>query len=136
MSDSGRGKTKGEHIMAGKKDFTKTKDRIQNTIAEATQEIMDAPVEQKTPKAYKERKTYSEQDAQEYLNAHSSAGRKGLKLPRINMAFIPENYDYIQTMARVRGETLTDFVNRIITASREENTELYQSAVEFRKRFI
>lgn len=112
------------------KDFSGTRNRVQSTIAEATADAQAAH------KDYKERKTYTEQEAQEYMSAHDTAGRKGLKLPRINMAFTPENYDYIQTMARVRGETLTTFVNNIMTESREKNNELYQSAVEFRKKFI
>lgn len=117
-------------MAAAKKDFTGTKSRMQSAIAEATQE--PAPAH----KEYKERKTYTEQDAQQYLDAQDTSGRKGLKLPRINMAFSPQNYDYIQTMARVRGETLTTFVNRILDESREKNNELYQSAIEFRARFL
>lgn len=54
------------------------------------------------------------------------------KLPRINMAFSPDNYDFIQTMARVRGETLTAFVNDIMDKAREENADLYRKALLFR----
>ena len=117
------------------KDFKATKSRIKNTIAEATAE-QEEPVVQDAPTERKIRKTYSSQEAQVYMSQHDTSGRKGLKLPRINMAFSPDNYDYIQTMARVRGETLTTFVNRIIDESRAENNDLYQSAVEFRKRFL
>jgi len=48
-------------------------------------------------------------------------GREGCKLPRINMAFWTDNYAYIQVMARVRGLTLTDFVNWIIQGAREND---------------
>lgn len=113
------------------KDFKETKSRVKNTIAEATAE----PVVQDEQAERKERRTYTEQETQEFMNQNSTSGRKGLKLPRINMAFSPINYDYIQTMSRVRGETLTTFVNRIMDESRAANNELYQEAVEFRKRF-
>ena len=87
------------------------------------------------PAARKERRTYSEQEAQELLDTLNTAGRKGLKLPRINMAFTPANYEYVRTMSRVRGETLTTFVNMIIEQSLKDNADLYKEAVAFRDSF-
>ena len=117
------------------KDFTATKNRVKNTIAEATADTTETVVQEESSER-KERKTYTEQEAQEFMTLNGTSGRKGLHLPRINMAFTPANYDYIQTMSRVRGETITAFVNRIMDESREANNELYQSAVEFRKKFL
>ena len=54
------------------------------------------------------------------------------KALRINMAFTDENYDFIETLARVRGQTLTDFVNDLIAKARRENADLYNKALEFR----
>ena len=53
-------------------------------------------------------------------------GRKGCKAVRINMAFTPENYEYIQTMSRLRGQSLTAFVNKLIDKHREQNADLYE----------
>lgn len=66
------------------------------------------------------------------LESLRTGGRKGLKLSRINMAFTPENYDYIKTMSIVSGQNLTEFVNKIIKQHREEHGDLYQQAVKFR----
>ena len=77
------------------------------------------------------RKTYTEQEEEKYLQDRRTMGRKGIKLPRINMAFSPEAHDYIKTMARVRGESITDFVNVIIADHMDRNKELYEKAKEF-----
>ena len=42
-------------------------------------------------------------------------GKKGYKLPRINMAFTPENHKYITFESRRRGLSATEFVNKIIS---------------------
>lgn len=78
------------------------------------------------------RKTYTDEEAAAFIADGKTSGRKGLNMPRINMAFTPEVYDYIKTMARVRGESMTDFVNTVLRQSLEENGDLYRKAVEFR----
>lgn len=59
-------------------------------------------------------------------------GRKGCKAHRFNMAFSPKAYDFITCMARVRGETITAFVNHLIEKTIDDNQEIYQKALEFR----
>lgn len=59
-------------------------------------------------------------------------GRKGCKAHRFNMAFSPAAYSFITCMARVRGETITAFVNHLIEKTIEDNQEIYQKALEFR----
>lgn len=59
-------------------------------------------------------------------------GRKGCGQHRFNMAFTPKAYDFITTMARVRGETITNFVNTLIENCADNNNEIYQKAIEFR----
>ena len=61
-----------------------------------------------------------------------TAGRKGLRLPRINMAFAPELYDYIKTMSKVSGMTLTEFVNTVLNQYMNDHREQYEKALEFR----
>ena len=74
---------------------------------------------------------YTEEEAEAFLDTFQSAGRKGLKLPRINMAFSPENYEYIRRMARARGETLTTCLNWMIKEHRDQNQDTYQKILEF-----
>ena len=48
----------------------------------------------------------------------ATQGRKGLKVPRINMGFSPENHDWIRLRSRQRGMTITEFVNEILDRER------------------
>lgn len=59
-------------------------------------------------------------------------GRAGCKAQRINMAFLPEVHDFIRTMAKVRGESVTAFVNAILLKAMEENKEVYEQALKFK----
>lgn len=118
-----------------KKDFSGVNtERVYGTIAEATaepEETVEA-LTQEEQSARKERKTYTAEEAAEAMQNLKTAGRKGVKLPRINLAFSPDLYDYVRTMARARGETLTEFVNHILRQSMEENQDIYRKAIEFR----
>ncbi len=99
------------------KDFS----QINNVIAQAT-------VEQGKRKP---RKEYTAQEAQEIAETMRTTGKKGVKLPRINLAFSPSNYKYIEIMSRVRGQNLTEFVNKIIAEHREQHGDIYEKAQEF-----
>lgn len=106
-----------------KKDFSSMNiDRVYGSIADAT---ADADK--------KERRTYTDKEAAEAMAALKTSGRKGVKLPRINLAFTPDNYDYIKTMSQVRGESLTEFVNHLIALNAQENKEVYEKAKAFKK---
>ena len=139
--------------MAVKKDFTGMKaSAVFDAIAEATAEqetaeaaempeapqTQGAPIAQEIiqdsdePNKRKERKTYNEQEAAYYTGDMKSKGRKGLHLPRINLAFAPDVYDYIRTMARVSGMSFTEFVNMILRQHMKEHEDKYKQAIEFR----
>lgn len=47
-------------------------------------------------------------------------GKKGHKLPRINMAFSPDNHTFIKKRSRQLGISATDFVNILIDAERKK----------------
>lgn len=55
-------------------------------------------------------------------------GRKGEKLPRINMAFSPANHEFINIMSRLSGLTLTQYVNRVIDRERKSNSHKLEQA--------
>jgi len=123
-----------------KKDFsTANTGRVYNAIAEATAEpaedAQQAQQEQQTQEAPKGRKTYTAEQAQEMREAGTTQGRKGCKAVRINMAFTPEVHEYIRTMARVRGESVTDFTNFVFKQSMEINADLYEKAKAFKESF-
>ena len=111
--------------MASKKDFTAANTgRVYNAITEATAEPQAQEVQHP-------RKVYSEQQAQEMRQAGTTQGRKGCKAVRINMAFTPDIHEYIKTMARVRGENVTEFTNFVFSQSMEKNADLYNQAKKF-----
>ena len=123
-----------------KKDFSQINtNRVYGTIAEATAEPEQEAVEvlqdaaaQEITQTRKERRTYSEQEAAEILQTLRTSGRKGVKLPRINLAFAPEVHEYITVMSRVRGENLTQFVNMVLKQHMEEHRDIYEKAIEFK----
>lgn len=53
--------------------------------------------------------------------------------PRINLALHPEQYDYIKTMARLQGQTMTGFINTIIAQHAEGHADIYNKAKELIK---
>lgn len=112
-----------------KKDFSKVNTApIYDAITEATAEAEPMPEKVK----YKDRRTYTAEEAREAAEHLRTTGLKGVKLPRINLAFTPSNYEFIQTMSRVRGESMTDFVNYLIADAREKHKEVYEKAIAFR----
>lgn len=84
-------------------------------------------IEQATTRAGQQG-TASPQEAKARASKLKTQGRKGCKAVRINMAFTPENYDYIRVMARLTGNTMTGFANLAIERYREQNQELYEQA--------
>lgn len=116
-------------MTKGKKDFSAAATNVYNTIAEATEEIQET---QQRKAKFKDRKTYTAEESAEFLADFKTRGRKGLKLPRITIAFTPDNFDYIKTMARVAGVPQSEFVNEILAQYKAEHLEQYEKAVEFR----
>ena len=118
----------------GEKDFSGIDaGRMYNAIHEATAEpAQEAQEVQETKRQYKPRREYTEQEKQEYMQQGKTTGRKGLKMPRINLAFAPDIYEYIQIMSRVTGQSMTDYVNTILRQYMEDHQDIYKKAVEFR----
>lgn len=109
--------------MAKAKDFTANTSKVKSAIQTATE----------TPKQErKDRKTYTPEEATNYINDFKTAGRKGVKMPRINLAFSQDNYDYIKTMSIVSGISMTEYVNKIIAQYAEEHRDVYEQALRFR----
>lgn len=68
------------------------------------------------------------EEAQTRAASLKTQGRKGCKAIRINMAFTPENHEFIKVMSRLTGKTMTEFANLTIEKYREEHPELYAQA--------
>lgn len=99
-----------------KKDFNSIK----------TDRVYDA-VEQATGKKRQQGRAGA-QEAEERANKLKTQGRKGCKASRINMAFTTDNYEFIKVMARISGQTMTEFANQVIEKYREEHPDIYEQA--------
>ena len=73
----------------------------------------------------------SPQEAAERAAELKTQGRKGCKAIRINMAFTPENHEFIKVMAKASGKTMTEFTNLVIAAYRKEHPEIMKQATAF-----
>lgn len=113
-----------------KKNFEEieTGNLFNSTIADATAELAQPQLPRQT-QGVMPTKEFVEQARME----GRTQGRAGCTSNRINMAFRPDLYEFIQTMARVRGETMTKFVNHIIEQSMEEYNDIYQQALKFKE---
>lgn len=126
--------------MAGKKDLAGA---IRGAdlffTANDTQQAQDVQQAQEARKTYKAQEASKEQleatiqEMQAYIEAQETRrtqGRKGLKMPRMNMSFTPSNMDYLKTMAGINGMTITRFMNHVIEQHAEANAARYQKAKE------
>ena len=77
--------------------------------------------------------TASLEEQRERIDAMRTMGRKGCRAPRINLAFSGPNYDFVNVMSRVRGQSLTQYVNSIIDQYRKEHSEVYEKILRLRQ---
>ena len=102
--------------MAGKKDFSgMNTGRVYGAVEQATSRKG-------------QQGTASPQEAAARAADLKTQGRKGCKAARINMAFTPENHEYITVMARLTGKSMTEFCNLVIQKYREANPDIYEKA--------
>lgn len=73
----------------------------------------------------------SPKEQAERMARMKTQGRKGCKAVRINLAFTPDNHEFIRTMAKATGKTMTEFANLVISAYRAEHPELMEKANDF-----
>lgn len=78
--------------------------------------------------------TATPEEAEARKSALQTQGKKGAKCDRINMAFTPENFDYINIVSRINGMSKTKFVNFMIEEYRKQNSEIYDEAKELVKK--
>lgn len=78
--------------------------------AQHTQEVRKAPTPQAAP------------------DVLGTQGRKGAKLPRINMAFSTQSLDYLRVMAALKGVSITRYVNDLVEQDMARNAEAYDAA--------
>ena len=70
---------------------------------------------------------------QESLNTQ---GKKGAKAQRFNMAFTPSNLKFIRIMSKLKGQTMTQFVNEVIDKERNLQDQLYKKVKSLSDTYI
>lgn len=73
----------------------------------------------------------SPEEAAKRASELKTQGRKGCKAVRINMAFTPENYEFVRLIARAKGQTMTAFTNEILEQYRLEHSDKMEAARQF-----
>ncbi len=81
----------------------------------------------------KARKTYTEEQQARMREAGTTQGRKGCKSIKFCMSINPTAYDYVTTMSKLQGVSITKFTNDIILDSMEKNKDLYEKVVALRE---
>lgn len=60
-----------------------------------------------------------EHDTQQKQEEPKPTSVRGQKLPRINIAFTHENLEYLRLVSKIKGISITQYVNDLIQADRE-----------------
>jgi thiaminase len=91
--------------------------------AQDTQIVQNGINEQNTQNTQNIQDTQQAQSAYSAYSTHITQGKKGQKLPRINMAFSPENLEYLQIISRIEGKSITEYVNTLIRTDRASRAD-------------
>lgn len=119
------------------KDFTTNLSANNAFVAAMTQATQDTTESAgDTKKARKPRKTYSEKQTKQLLTSMETRGRKGIKLPRINVALRPDLLDYLKIMSESCGYNMTEYINILLEADKKKNDSLYRKTKSNRNRIF
>ena len=72
------------------------------------------------------------EEAKQRRETMQTRGKKGAKLTRINAAFTDSNIEYVKIMSKVRGESMSEFINHVMDKDRAENAEIFEQAKEIK----
>ena len=78
----------------------------------------------------------TEAEALERAENGTTRGRKGAKRPQVTILVKPSVESYIRTMARARGETMSEFIAKVVEKHMEEHIKVYNEIMRFRERSL
>ena len=96
----------------------------------------EAQDEAREKKARRPRKTYTQEQVDQFVAENRTRGRKGARRVRINMAFTPDVHEYIRVMSRYLGMTMTDFTDLVFKFHMEANEQLYDEVQRRKETFL
>lgn len=73
----------------------------------------------------------SEEEKAQRKAEGKTRGRTGCYCDRINMAFTVDNYKFIKRFAKLRGQSMTDFVNHMIEDYRTQHIKEFEEFEKF-----
>ena len=77
----------------------------------------------------------SKQESAERAAHMRTQGRKGCKMPRLNISLTPENHEFVKVMSTVSGLSMAQFINSLIKKERESNGEDFKRAAAIRAKY-
>lgn len=104
--------------------------------APLVQEVQEAPQPhraQDVPQADLARDIRDMQAMLEAAEEHKTQGRKGFKMPRLNISLTPSGMDYVRVMAAISGKSVTRYISDLIDREAANNAAIYEQAKEIIK---
>lgn len=111
--------TQEEHVVSEVQDVRKVSSGDSDNSEQEEQQAHLAQEEHAVQDVHVVQETHQVKDSSQLILG-TTQGVKGKKLPRINMAFSSETYEYIKRESRMRGLSATAFVNHIIEEYKKE----------------
>lgn len=122
--------------MATKKNLT----GAINTGIDKLFSVHDEPLVQEAPQAHRAQDVPQEALAQDIKDMqtmlaeeHRTQGRKGCKMPRLNISLTPSGMDYVRVMAAISGKSVTRYISDLIDREAAANAAIYEQAKEIVK---
>ena len=113
------------------KSFKKADNPALNFITEKDKNTQEVQEQQEVQKVQEPQKVSEVQEVKKNQTSKDTQGRKGQKLPRMNMGFFDDNLEYVQKMSKIKGVTLTAYINSLITEDKQKNKELLEQIEKF-----
>ena len=70
------------------------------------------------------------------MDKMKTAGRKGLKLQRLNIAFAPEKYEYLRLMSAMTGMSYSEFINEVLETHKRQHEATYIEALQLKNKIL
>lgn len=98
-----------------------------------TQDVQEVRKEQEVSEVQQEQKVQEAQQVEKNLTSKNTQGRKGHKLPRINMGFYGDNLENARKISRFYGISITEYMNRLIYEDIEKNKDILEQLEKLEK---
>lgn len=88
---------------------------------------------QKEQEVQEPQKVSEVQEVKKNQTSKDTQGRKGCKLPRINIGFYGDNLENARKISRFYGISITEYINRLIYEDVEKNNDILEQLEKLEK---